>query len=305
MSSALKIHIMGCHSATPKNNAYPTAQVVEIRGQLILVDCGEGTQIRLRQNNIKFNQIKHILISHLHGDHFYGLIGFLSTLSLLNRKNILKVYAPVGAKEILDIQLKYSKSYLTYPLEIHELDSRESEQIIDHDKFTVKTIPLDHRVYTNGFLMTEKEGKKKLHVDEVEKYPINKAYYQKIVNGEDIQLDSGEIIPNHKLTFPPDPVKSYAYCSDTAFKPDIVPLIKKATVLYHESTFLEINEDLCAKTKHSTAKQAGIIAAKAEVGHLILGHYSGRYKNLSAFKKEAEEVFGSVYLAKTGESFSF
>lgn len=305
MSSPLKITILGCHSATPKKNAYPTAQIVEIRGQLILVDCGEGTQIRLRENSIKFNQIKHILISHLHGDHFYGLIGLLSTLSLLNRKTMLKIYAPIGAKEIIDIQLKYSKSYLTYPLEIHEIKSKTSEQIIDHDKFIVETIPLDHRVYTNGFLITEKEGRKKMNIEEVENYSIDKAYYQKIVNGEDIELENGERIPNSKLTFPPDPVKSYAYCSDTAFKPDIVPLITKASVLYHESTFLEINEDLCAKTKHSTAKQAGIIAAKAEVGHLILGHYSARYKNIEAFKREAEEVFDKVYLAKTGEMFSF
>jgi ribonuclease Z len=217
----------------------------------------------------------------------------------------LKVFAPVGAKEIIDIQLKYSKSYLSYPLEIHELDSEESVQIIDHEKFTVKTIPLDHRVYTNGFLITEKQGKRKLNIEEVEKYPIDKVYYQKIVNGEDIQLDSGEVIPNSQLTFPPEPIKSYAFCSDTAFKPDIVPLIKHATALYHESTFLEINEELCAKTKHSTAKQAGIIAAKAEVEHLILGHYSARYKNIELFKKEAEEVFDSVHLAETSKTFSF
>ncbi len=305
MSSPLKITILGCHSATPKNNAFPTAQVVEVRGQLILVDCGEGTQIRLRQNSIKFNQIKHILISHLHGDHFYGLIGFLSTLSLLNRKNTLKIYAPVGAKEIIDIQLKYSKSFLTYPLEVNELNSTEPIQIIDHDKFSVKTIPLDHRVYTNGFLITEKPGDRKLNIEEVEKYPIDKVYYKKIVKGEDIVLENGEIIPNSKLTFPPEPTKSYAFCSDTAFKPDIVPIIKGATALYHESTFLEINEDLCAKTKHSTAKQAGIIAAKAEVGHLILGHYSARYKNLEMFREEAKNVFDNVLLAKTGEVFSF
>jgi ribonuclease Z len=305
MSSPLKITILGCHSATPKVNAYPTSQVVEVRGQLILVDCGEGTQIRLRQNNVKFNQIKHILISHLHGDHFYGLIGFLSTLSLLNRQNSLKVYAPKGAKEIIDIQLKYSKSYLSYPLEVIELSSDKSEQIIDHDKFSVSTIPLDHRVYTNGFLITEKQFDRKLNIDAVEQYPINKVYYKKIVKGKDIVLENGEIIPNEELTFPPDPVKSYAYCSDTVFKPDIVDIIQGATALYHESTFLEINEDLCAKTKHSTARQAGIIASKAKVGHLILGHYSGRYKNLKDFKTEAETVFDPVSLAVSGKTFSF
>lgn len=305
MSSPLKITILGCHSATPKANAFPTSQVVEVRGQLILVDCGEGTQIRLRQNNVKFNQIKHILISHLHGDHFYGLIGFLSTLSLLNRQNSLNVYAPKGAKEIIEIQMKHSKSYLSYPLEIIELSSHNSVQIIDHDKFTVRTIPLKHRVYTNGFLITEKKTDRKLNIDAVEQYPIDKVYYRKIVKGKDITLDNGKIIPNEELTFPPDPVKSYAYCSDTAFKPDIVDLIKDATVLYHESTFLEIHEDLCAKTKHSTARQAGIIASKAKVGHLILGHYSGRYKNLNDFKVEAETVFEPVSLALSGKTFSF
>lgn len=305
MSSPLKITILGCHSATPKANAFPTSQVVEVRGQLILVDCGEGTQIRLRQNNIKFNQIKHILISHLHGDHFYGLIGFLSTLSLLNRQNSLKIYAPKGAKAILDIQFKYSKSYLSYPLEIIELTGTESQQIIDHDKFTVKTIPLDHRIYTNGFLITEKKKDRKLNIAAVEQYPIDKVYYKKIVKGKDITLENGKVLPNHKLTFPPEPVKSYAYCSDTSFKPDIVDVIKGATALYHESTFLEINEDLCAKTKHSTARQAGIIASKAKVGHLILGHYSGRYKNLNLFKEEAETVFEPVSLGVTGKTYSF
>lgn len=305
MSSPLKIHILGCHSATPKANAFPTAQVVEVRGQLILVDCGEGTQVRLRQNSIKFNQIKHILISHLHGDHFYGLIGFLSTLSLLNRQTPLQIFAPEGAKKIIMLQLELSKSYISYPLKIHALKSAESERIIDNSKFAVKTIPLDHRVYTNGFLITEKVGDRKLNIEKVKQYPIDKAYYKKIVKGSDIVLDDGQTIPNEEMTFPPEPVKSYAFCSDTAFKPDIVPIIKHATALYHESTFLEVNEDLCAKTKHSTAKQAGIIAAKAEVGHLILGHYSARYKNLNAFKTEAETVFDSVMLAESGKTFVF
>jgi len=305
MSSPLNIHILGCHSATPRVNAFPTAQVVEIRGQIILLDCGEGTQIRLRQKSIKFNQIKNVLISHLHGDHFYGLIGFLSTLSLLQRQTPLKIFAPKGAQDIIELQLKYSKSHMSYPLDFVALTSEKSELIVDNDKFSVQTIPLNHRVYTNGFLITEKPGDRKLNLEVVEQLPIDKVYYKKIVKGEDITLDNGETIANEEMTFPPEPVKSYAYCSDTAFKPDIVPLIKKATVLYHESTFLELHEDLCAKTKHSTARQAGIIASKAQVGHLILGHYSARYKDLNAFKQEAETVFDSVSIAETGKSFTF
>ncbi|MGX1025040.1 ribonuclease Z [Psychroflexus sp. MBR-150] len=305
MSSPLKIHILGCHSASPKANAFPTAQIVEIRNQLIMVDCGEGTQVRLRQQKIKFNNIKHILISHLHGDHFFGLIGFLSTLSLLNRQASLQIFAPKGAKEIIMLQLKFSKTSLSFPLKFNVLESENSEEIINNSKFRVQTIPLNHRIYTNGFLITEKPAKKKLNIEKVEKLPISKAYYNKIVNGEDIVLDNGHKIANEELTLPPDPVKSYAYCSDTAFKPDIVPLIKNSTVLYHESTFLEIDEDLCKKTKHSTAKQAGIIAAKAEVGYLILGHYSARYKNLDAFKQEAKTVFEPVSIAESGKTYMF
>lgn len=305
MSSPLKIHILGCHSATPRANAFPTAQVIEIKGQLILMDCGEGTQVRLRQKSIKFNHIKYVLISHLHGDHFYGLIGFLSTLSLLQRQSPLKIFAPEGAQDIIELQLKHSKSHMSYPIEFHDLTSKNPELIVDNDKFSLKTIPLNHRVYTNGFLMTEKPGDRKLNLDVVEKLPIDKAYYKKIVKGGDIILDNGKTINNEKMTFSPEPVKSYAYCSDTAFKPDIVPIIKKATVLYHESTFLELHEDLCAKTKHSTARQAAIIASKAEVEHLILGHYSARYRDLNAFKKEAETVFEPVSIAESGKTFSF
>jgi len=305
MSSPLKITILGCHSATPKTKAFPTAQVVEVRGQLLLIDCGEGTQVRLRENNIKFNQIKHVFISHLHGDHFYGLIGFLSTLSLLNRTNPIIIFAPKGAKEIIELQLRYSGSYLTFPIHFVELSSNASELICDEEKFSVRTIPLDHRVYTNGFLIVEKEGKRKLNIEKVEELNIDKAYYQKIVKGEDIELEDGLIIMNEAITFPPNPAKSYAFCSDTAYKPDIVSLIKNATALYHESTFLESHAALCQKTKHSTAKEAGKIAKQANVEHLILGHYSSRYKNLEDFRTEAQTEFENVELAESGKTFVF
>ena len=305
MSSPLKITILGCHSATPKTKAFPTAQVVEVRGQLLLIDCGEGTQVRLRENNIKFNQIKHVFISHLHGDHFYGLIGFLSTLSLLNRTNPITIYAPKGAKEIIELQLRYSGSYLTFPINFVELNSNVSQLICDEEKFSVRTIPLDHRIYTNGFLIIEKEGKRKLNIEKVEELGIDKAYYQKIVKGEDIELEDGLIIMNEAITFPPNPAKSYAFCSDTAYKPDIVSLIKNVTALYHESTFLESHVALCQKTKHSTAKQAGQIAKLAKVEQLILGHYSSRYKNLEDFKTEAQSEFDNVELAVSGKTFVF
>jgi ribonuclease Z len=305
MSSPLKVTILGCHSATPKTKAYPTAQIVEVRGQLLLIDCGEGTQVRLRENSVKFSQVKHIFISHLHGDHFYGLIGLLSTLSLLNRTTPINIYAPTGAKEIVHIQLKYSGVYLTYPLNFIELKSTESELICDEEKFYVKTIPLDHRIYTNGFFIVEKEGRRKLNLNKVEDLNIDKAYYQKITKGEDIALEDGTIIKNEEITFPPNPPKSYAFCSDTTFQPSIIPIIKNATALYHESTFLELHKALSAKTKHSTAKEAATIAKEAQVGHLILGHYSARYKHLEDFKIEAETIFKPVSLAQSGKTFSF
>ncbi|MGM0635987.1 MAG: ribonuclease Z [Bacteroidota bacterium] len=305
MASPLEITILGCHSASPKSKAHPTSQVIDIRGHLFLIDCGEGTQVRLREHKVKFSRIKHIFISHLHGDHFFGLIGLISTFGLLNRQEDLHIYGPKGIKEIIVLQLRLSKSFAKFHLHFHELESRNTELIFEDEKVSVETIPLDHRVYTNGFLFKEKSGDRKLNIEKVRKYPISKAYYNKIKQGFDYTLDSGEVVRNEDLTDDPDSPKSYAFCSDTAFKPLIVEQIESVTALYHEATFLEQHEDLCVKTKHSTAKQAGIIAQKAQAKHLILGHYSARYKSLSQFKEEAQQVFDSVLLAQSGIVFRF
>lgn len=270
---------------------------------MFLIDCGEGTQVQLRKNKIKFSKINQVFISHLHGDHFFGLIGLISTFSLLGRTTDLHIYGPKGIKEIILLQLRLSNSWTNYGLYFHELESDESETIFEDEKVLVKTIPLKHRVYTNGFLFQEKAGARKLNMDAVLNYEIESCYYQKIKNGKDITLEDGRIIPNSELTFDPLPPKSYAFCSDTVYYEAVIPIIENVDVLYHESTFLESEEGLAQKTLHSTAKEAARIALKANVKQLILGHYSTRYESITLFKEEAETVFPEVFLAEDGKTF--
>ncbi len=301
----MKLTILGCYAATPRSFTNPTSQVLEIRNHLFLIDCAEGTQVQLRRNKLRFSKINHIFISHLHGDHFYGLIGLVSTFMLLNRTTDLHIYGPKGIEEVIKLQLRLSNSWVNYGLFFHELASFESEIVFEDDKVIVKTIPLKHRVYTNGFLFEEKIGDRKLNVDAVQNYEIDSCYYQKIKNGKDITLDDGRVIQNELLTFDPIPAKSYAFCSDTVYNENIIPLIENVDLLYHEATFLDSEEELAGKTMHSTAKQAATIALKANVKQLILGHYSTRYESITLFKEQAETVFNNVLLGDDGESFEF
>lgn len=298
----MKLTILGCYAATPRTFTNPTSQVLEINNELFLIDCGEGTQVELRRKKIKFGRIKHIFISHLHGDHFYGLIGLISTFMLLNRETELHVYGPKGIKEIITLQLKLSKSWTSYPLYFHELSGREPEVILDTKKVSVETIPLDHRVYSNGYLFREKPGDRKLRMEEVEKYNIDVAYYRGIKKGKDAVLEDGTVISNTFLTADPEPPKSYAFCSDTAYNPGMVQQLKDVSFLYHEATFLEEHAYLARPTKHSTAREAAAIARAASVGKLILGHYSTRYDSIEPFKTEASEVFPQVELADDGKT---
>ena len=301
----MKLTILGCYAATPRTFTNPTSQILEIKNRLFLIDCGEGTQVQLRKNKIKFSKINHVFISHLHGDHFFGLIGLVSTFSLLGRTTELHIHGPKGIKEIITMQLRLSNSWTNYDLIFHELHSKESEIIYEDDKVLVKTIPLHHRVYTNGFLFQEKVGARKLNADAVQDYEIESCYYQNIKNGKDIMLEDGRLIENDKLTFAPVPAKSYAFCSDTAYHEGIIPIIQNADVLYHEATFLQSEENLALKTLHSTAKEAATIALKSNVKQLILGHYSTRYENIEMFKQEAETIFSEVLLADDGKIFEF
>ena len=301
----MKLTILGCYSATPRTLNNTTAQVLEINNHMFLIDCGEGTQVLLRKHKIKFNRIKHIFISHLHGDHFFGLVGLISTFRLLTRETDLHIYGPVGIKELVTLQMKLSDSWTNYNLIFHELISDKSELIFEDEEVEVFTIPLNHRIYTNGFLFKEKEGNRKLDMGLVEDANIHVAYYRKLAQGFDVTNEDGELIKNKTVTKPGTKPKSYAFCSDTMYKEAIVPLIKNVDVLYHESTFLESHAHLATKTKHSTAKQAATIAKKANVGVLLLGHYSTRYETLDAFKEEASKVFEDVELSEDGKVFNF
>lgn len=300
-----EVHILGCHAATPKSTARPTAQVLQMKNQWYLIDCGEGTQVELRRNNIKFVRIERIFISHMHGDHFFGLPGLISTFRLLGREKELHVYGPKGIKAAITLLFKLAQSWTNFPLIFHELSSTEPQIIHEDARVLVQTIPLKHRIYTNGFLFREKEGPRKLNIEAARKYQIDKAYFQKLKNGSDLQLEDGRMFNNKELTLDPPPAKSYAYCSDTSYFPDIIPQIKGVDLLYHEATFLESEAELSGKTGHSTARQAATIARDAGVGQLLLGHYSTRYKSVQAFKAEALPVFPRVILAEEGQSYEF
>lgn len=301
----MKLNILGCYAATPRTLTNPTSQVLEIKNHLFLIDCGEGTQVQLRKNKIKFSRIDHIFISHLHGDHFFGLPGLISTLRLLGREKELHIYGPVGIKQGITLMLKLGDSWTNYPLIFHELDSKRPELIFEDENVSVETIPLEHRVYTNGFLFREKIGERKLNIEKVAEYKVDKAYFRNIKKGKDVISEDGTLIPNKLLTLDPPAPKSYAFCSDTVYRPEIVPQIRQVDALYHESTFLQSEEHLTEKTKHATAKEAASIAKSADVGALLLGHYSTRYKSIEYFKKEAEEIFPNVLLADDGKVFEF
>lgn len=301
----MKITILGCYAATPRTFNNPTSQVLEIRDRHFLIDCGEGTQVQLRKKKIKFSKINHIFISHLHGDHCFGLIGVITTFAMLGRETDLHIYGPKGIKEFILTPLKLSGSYTSYNLYFHELEATQSQVIFEDEKVRVSTIPLEHRVYANGYLFEEKPKERKLNREKVQKYSIDRCYYQNIKLGKDITLDDGKVIPNSELTTDPDPPKSYAFCSDTIYKEDIIPIIENVDILYHESTFLEKDEQYTERTMHCTAKQAALIARKANVKNLILGHYSTRYPSIEPFKSEAQEIFDAVYLADDGKEFTY
>lgn len=298
----MKLTILGCHSATPRTSAHPTSQLLEIKNQHFLIDCGEGTQVQLRKYKVKFSKIKHIFISHLHGDHVFGLIGLISTFRLLNRETELTVFGPKGIKEFIVTQLRLTESYSGYPIKFIELSSNESELIFENDNLEVHTIPLKHRSYTNGYLFKEKVGDRKLNIKTIQQFKeIEVCDYQNLKKGKDYTLENGTVIPNNQLTLQPNNPLSYAFCSDTIYHEAIVPIIMNVDLLYHEATFLNNKKELAEKTMHSTAEQAAKIAKKANVGKLVLGHYSNRYNNIDDFKKEAQNIFPTVELAIEGK----
>ncbi len=298
---AFDVTILGCSSATPAFGRYPTSQLVHMAGRYFLVDCGEGAQMQLRRYSIKFQRINHIFISHLHGDHFFGLMGLLSSLHLLGRTEPLHLYAEASLKEIIDVTNKHSRSVLQYPIVFHPLSYTESQVLFEDEKLTVSTVVVKHSIPCVGFIFTEKPKPRKLIKEEIEKYQVPVEKMEALKHGEDFVAADGKVIPNDVLTLPAMPSRTYAFCADTIYDEEIIPFIANADLVYHEATFMEDMRDRAKQTMHSTAKDAATIAKKAGVKKLIIGHFSARYKELGPMLAEAHTVFAETYLAEEGK----
>jgi ribonuclease Z len=298
-----ELTILGSSSATPTSERYPTAQVLNILGRFFLIDCGEGTQIQIRRQKIGFGKIKHIFISHLHGDHYYGLIGLISTFNLLGLKNDLHIYSPSQLNEIIQPQLDFLKGDLQFEVIFHPLNFKKPQVIFEDKKVEVVSFPLKHSINCCGFLFREKEKEANIKKECIQQYNIPIAQIVKIKQGAGFITEDGETIPHEVLTTPPPPPLSYAFCSDTAFFPPIVEVIKGVNLLYHEATFTEELRDWATKTYHSTALDAAKIAQMAHAGKLILGHFSSRYKSVDPFLEEAKTVFPNTEEAVDGKTY--
>lgn len=299
-----EITILGSSSATPTSDRHPTSQFLNINEHFFLLDCGEGTQMQLLRYKLKASKINHIFISHLHGDHYFGLIGLLSSQHLQGRVNPLHVYGPAELEEILNIQFKYSQTELKFPLIFHTHSFEVSEQILETDDITVSTIVLSHRIPCTGYLFREKQKKRKIIKEKLQVDEIPLEGIVSLKNGIDYTDARGQVYKVSEYTTPPAAPRSYAYCSDTIFNESIIPLVQGVDMLYHESTFLEELAPRASETFHSTAAQAATIAKKAGVKQLLIGHFSSRYKDLKPFLKEAKAVFPQTSLAEEGRMFT-
>jgi len=286
---------------TSKRNL--TAHVLNVHERFFLIDCGEGTQIQLRRNKIRFGKINHIFISHLHGDHIFGLFGLISTFNLLNRDKDLHIYAHSELENILTRHIEYFERNLSFKIIYHHINPKLNEVIFENDKLTVETIPLKHRVPCCGFLFKEKPHLKNIKKDFIEKHPIPISQLQKIKEGEDFITETGKIISNSEITIPQFKQRSYAYCTDTAYFEKIIPIINNVDLLFHESTYANNLKKQAKETFHSTAEQAATIAKKANVGKLLIGHFSARYKDLTNLVIEARSVFENTVVAEDGEKY--
>lgn len=295
------VTILGNNSALPAYDRHPSAQIVTIYDQLLLIDCGEGTQMQLSRYKIRRGKLNHIFISHLHGDHYFGLIGLISSMALLNREQPLHLFAPPGLEEIIQLQLKVASTTLPFPLIFHPLE--KEGLILEESKFTVETFQTQHRIPCWGFLIREKKEPRKIDKDKAVQYHIPSAYYQSLKAGYDYTAKDGSVIYNDQVTFANSPARSYAYCADTLYDERLATIAKDVTMIYHEATYLNGMEDRAAARFHSTTSQAATIAIKANAGGLLLGHFSSKFEELHDYLKEALEVFPNTQLAIEGVTF--
>ncbi len=298
-----EVTILGSSSATPIFNRNPTGQALNINERLYLIDCGEGTQQQMLRFDVKASRIDHIFISHLHGDHYLGLVGLLSSLHLNGRKKPLKLYGPPQLKEIIDLQLIYSETTLQYPLEFIFTNAQNAEVILDNTDITVESVPLDHGIACTGFVFREKKRLRKLIKDKLDQLNIPVAYFSPLKKGADYIAPDGTLYKNDTLTLDSEEPKMYAYCSDTSSNEKYFGQISGATLLYHEATFLQNMLERANETHHTTALQAGEIALKTNAKKLLIGHFSARYKTLTELLDEARSVFPNTELAIEGRTF--
>jgi ribonuclease Z len=293
-----ELTVLGCSSALPTSTKFTSAHVLNVQERFFLIDCGEGSQMQLRKAKIKFGRINHVFISHLHGDHVFGLFGLLSTYNLLGRKNTLHLYAPSEIQTIIDFYIQQFAPDNAFLIEVHKLTQRKYQQIFEDKVVEVFAFPLKHRVPTFGFLFKEKPRRLNLKKDSVEKYNLSIKQIIDLKNGKNILNLSGQMILNSDLTIPAYRQRSFAYCSDTAVYEKIVSYIEGVDILYHEATFLDKDKGLAKLTGHSTALQAAKIAEKAHVAKLLIGHFSSRYKNKKELIDEARKLFPAVWEAE-------
>lgn len=298
-----KIHILGCGSALPTLKHNASSQLIEMRGKCFMVDCGEGAQMQFRRSHIHFSKLNAIFISHMHGDHCFGLMGLLSTLGMLGRTSKLRIYAPKDYEPLFRQQVEFFMQTMEYEMEMIPVDTEKQQVIYEDHSLTVETVPLQHRVPCCGFIFREKPTLPHIRRDMIDYYGIPVSQINNIKNGADWTNEDGDVIPNARLVLPADSPRSYAYCSDTRFMPALKEQVKGVTVLYHESTYTSEQEDRAKIYYHSTARQAATIAAGAGVGTLLLGHYSARYNDEQVLLEEAKAVFPNSILTQEGMVF--
>lgn len=298
------VTILGSGSAIPTAGRGLTSQFIVCRGRSILIDCGEGTQMQIRRFGIKFQRIEHVLISHLHGDHYFGLVGLLSSMHLMGRKRAIQIYGPKGLKEIIELQLNYDGARLAFDLQFHETNPDGEYVLFEDEKIQIHSFPLVHRVPTTGFLIREKQREYHLLAEAVQRDQIPIAYYHRFKKGENIELEDGSVLHFAKYTRPANQPKTYAFCSDTAFREAIADYVKGADVLYHEATFTEQHKERAKATMHSTAKQAAQLANLAQVKRLVMGHLSARYDSGEIHEAEAKAIFPASEMAADGMTFT-
>lgn len=301
--NAFSVTILGSSSALPTSHRFPTAQVVRLNEQLFLVDCGEGTQIQLRKFGFKMGRINHIFISHLHGDHIYGLPGLISSLALYGKKGELHIHAHSDLQQMMEGMMKFMNELTDLKVKYHPLNFRRTSLLYEDKKIRITSFPLKHRISCCGFLFQELSADRHLDSQAILKYDVPVSQRQNIKKGADLVMPDGLVVPNSEITLPADAPRSYAFCTDTIFKKEIIPVIEGVDLLYHEATFAADLADLAKKTFHTTSVQAAEMARLSKVRKLVIGHFSARYKDISTLVEEARTIFPETYAANDGDCF--